>query len=214
MFEVFDDGKLRVRSPLHSQLEGSQIKALDCVVAVNGNARYPEVLLHACFTDVPAELKLQRDLNNHVSQREGEREYSKSARPRRYLGASIPYCFNVSKHQDCPTGDQLKVLTHIAARLEKELTEERSGMVSTTQVEPLFDLIHGIPGAGKSRVIAWICELFTDVLGWTSGNQFVGLAVQNTMAASIGGSTVHHWGSIGFGDRRSEEKEDGATQRR
>ena len=78
-------------------------------------------------------------------------------------------------------------------------------MVSTTQVEPLFDLIHGIPGAGKSRVIAWICELFTDVLGWTSGNQFICLAVQNTMAASIGGSTIHHWGNIPFRDERGNE---------
>ena len=110
-----------------------------------------------------------------------------------------------NRQQDCPTGDQLEVPSHIAARLEKELTEERSGMVSTTQVEPLFDSIHGIPGAGKSRVIAWICELFTDVLGWTSGNQFVCLAVQNTMAASINGSTIHHWGNIPFRDEKGNE---------
>ena len=62
------------------------------------------------------------------------------------------------------------MLTHIATRVEKELTEERAEMVSATSDEPLFDLVHGIPGAGKSRVIAWICELFTDVLGWTNGN--------------------------------------------
>ena len=40
------------------------------------------------------------------------------------------YLFSHNRqHQDCPAGDQLKVLTHIAIRLEKELTEERSGMV-------------------------------------------------------------------------------------
>ena len=77
-------------------------------------------------------------------------------------------------------------------------------MVSSTHDEPLFDLIHGIPGAGKSKVIAWICELFTDVLGWTSGNQFVCLAVQNSMAANIGGSTIHHWGSIPFMDEKGK----------
>ena len=75
-------------------------------------------------------------------------------------------------------------------------------MVSTTRCEPLFDLIHGIPGAGKSMVIAWICELFTDVLGWTSGNQLICLAVQHTMAANIGGSTIHHWGNIPFRDEK------------
>ena len=97
------------------------------------------------------------------------------------------------------------MLSHITARVEKELTEERSDMVSTTHCEPLFDLIHGIPGAGKSKVIAWICELFTDVLGWTSGNQFICLAVQNTMAANIGGSTIHHWGNIPFRDEKGNE---------
>ena len=78
-------------------------------------------------------------------------------------------------------------------------------MVSITQDEPLFDLIHGIPGAGKSKVIAWICELFTDVLGWTGGNQFICLAVQNTMAANIGGSTIHHWGNVPFRDEKGKE---------
>ena len=106
--------------------------------------------------------------------------------------------YKMCRRQDCPTEGQLKALSHVAARLEKELTEERSGLVATTADEPLFDLIHGIPGAGKSRVIAWICELFTDILGWTNGIQFVCLAVQNTMAADIGGSTIHHWGSIAW----------------
>ena len=94
------------------------------------------------------------------------------------------------------------MLTHIASRVEKELTEERAGLVSATADEPYFDLIHGIPGAGKSRVIAWICELFTDILSWCNQNQFVCLAVQNTMAASIGGSTIHHWGNIPFRDEK------------
>ena len=90
------------------------------------------------------------------------------------------------------------MLEHVAERVEKEMTEERSDMVASTGYDPIFNLIHGIPGAGKSKVIAWICELFTDVLGWESGTQFVCLAVQNTMAASIGGYTIHHWASIPF----------------
>lgn len=78
-------------------------------------------------------------------------------------------------------------------------------MVSSTQAEPIFDVIHGLPGTGKSKVIAWICELFMDVLGWESGNQFVCLAIQNTMAANIAGHTIHHWGSIPFRDEKGKE---------
>ena len=62
-----DDGKLRVRDPLHTLFKASQVKALDWVIAVNDNASDPQALLHACVTDVPVELKLQRDLENHMS---------------------------------------------------------------------------------------------------------------------------------------------------
>ena len=53
-------------------------------------------------------------------------------------------------------------------------------------------------GTGKSLVIAWVQRLFVDVLGWTSGVQFMCLAFQNTMAGSIGGATVHSWAGISF----------------
>ena len=64
MFKVSDDDKLRVRDPLHKQFEGSKIKALDYVIKANGvgDDMDPEALLHACVTDVPVKLKLQRDL--------------------------------------------------------------------------------------------------------------------------------------------------------
>ena len=97
------------------------------------------------------------------------------------------------------------MLSHIIARVERELEEERSGMVSTTQDEPIFQVIQGLPGTGKSKVIAWTRELFTDVLGWERGNQFVCLAVQNTMASNIDGYTIHHWGSISFRDEKGRE---------
>ena len=94
------------------------------------------------------------------------------------------------------------------------MIEERSDMASSTKCEPLFDLIHGVPGAGKSKVIGWICELFTDVLGWESGTQFVCLAVQNTMAANIGGHTIHHWGGIPFRDEEGNAKGGGGGGKR
>ena len=61
MFEVTDDGKLRVRSPLHEQLEGLRVKALDRVTAVNSNGGDPQALLQACVNEGPADIKLQRD---------------------------------------------------------------------------------------------------------------------------------------------------------
>ena len=121
---------------------------------------------------------------------------------------------NNHRRQDCPTGEQLRVLEHITQRVEREMTEERSGMVASTACEPIFDLIHGIPGAGKSKVIAWICELFTDVLGWESGTQFICLAVQNTMAANIGGRTIHHWANIPFRDEKGNTKGGGGGGKR
>ena len=50
MFAI-DNGKLRVLDPVHKQFKGSQVKALDYVVAVNGKAMDPQDLLNACVTD-------------------------------------------------------------------------------------------------------------------------------------------------------------------
>ena len=69
MFKVSDDAKLRVRHPLHKQFGGSNVKALDYVLKVNGNGHDmdPEALLHACVNKVDSiELTLQRDLGNNV----------------------------------------------------------------------------------------------------------------------------------------------------
>ena len=63
MLEVTDDGKLRVRSPLHEQLEGLRVKALDRVTAVNSNGGDPQALLQACVNEGPADIKLQRGHN-------------------------------------------------------------------------------------------------------------------------------------------------------
>ena len=60
MFEI-DNNKLRVIDPVHKQFKGSQVKALDYVVAVNGRAMDPQDLLNACVSDEDVELKLRRD---------------------------------------------------------------------------------------------------------------------------------------------------------
>ena len=92
----------------------------------------------------------------------------------------------------------------MAARVKHEWVEESAGLVASSVHDPLFELVHGLPGTGKSKVIAWIRELFTEVLGWSHGNQFVCLAFQNTMAANIDGSTIHSWADVPFQDAGAE----------
>ena len=83
------------------------------------------------------------------------------------------------------------------------------GEVNTKNAEPLLDLVHGLPGTGKSAVIKWMRRLMEDGLGWEHGVQFVCLAFQNAMAAQINGYTIHHSSGIpvrsedeaGTGDR-------------
>jgi len=45
-------------------------------------------------------------------------------------------------------------------------------------------------------VHAWIRSFFEDVLGWEHGREFVCIASMNTMAALIGGYTIHTWGDV------------------
>ena len=61
MFEVSDD-KLRVKSLRHTAVDGSQVKASDRVVSVDGVAHdSPEGLLMAGAAGKPIVLQLQRD---------------------------------------------------------------------------------------------------------------------------------------------------------
>ena len=78
--------------------------------------------------------------------------------------------------------------------LEEE--ELHFNAVNEAVAEPMRALIHGFPGAGKSKVIHWLRDLFETVLGWQHGVEFVCLAPLNTMAALIKGNTLHSWGEI------------------
>ena len=131
---------------------------------------------------------------------------------RPYAGATAPRasCYSTTAHiginewihtiQDDadarPNAEQLALLKHIVQRIQVEISEERAGTKAATTHEPIFDLVHGIPGAGKSKVISWLRELFEQVIGWSHGVQFVCLAFQNSMAAHIDGQTIHHWSGI------------------
>ena len=62
--------------------------------------------------------------------------------------------------------------------------------------EPLRCCLLGIPGAGKSTCSNYMRRFFETCLKWEDGVQFQFLASQNTMAALIGGQTLHTWGQI------------------
>ena len=85
-----------------------------------------------------------------------------------------------------PTGEQEEVLRAVVARVREEASEEQRAVPWQEASEPLFQLLHGVPGSGKSEVLQWIREVFETALGWKHGTQFVYLAVQNLMAAQIG----------------------------
>ena len=95
-----------------------------------------------------------------------------------------------------PNAEQKLFLGHFMQRLKLEMVEQRQRSSGSTSHEPLLDIVHGFPGTGKSKIIAWMRELMEKGLGWNHGTQFVCLAFQNAMAAQINGFTIHHWSGI------------------
>ena len=67
-------------------------------------------------------------------------------------------------------------------------------------------MIHGLPGAGKSEVIKWARGFFEEVLGWRHGREFVCMASMNTMAALIGGMTIHSFGGVPFNTDNAQQQ--------
>ena len=96
-----------------------------------------------------------------------------------------------------PTAKQYDVIAAVVGRILLEADEEQRDVKrGNTSGNPLCDMVHGVPGCGKSEVMRWLREAFEDVLGWKHGIQFVFLAFQNLTAAQLGGDTIHHWSGI------------------
>ena len=101
-----------------------------------------------------------------------------------------------------PTGEQTRFLEYAIARCQTEHDElmnwhapkRKHGIKDLT--EPSRCALLGIPGAGKSLCLSLLRDFFENVLGWRHGVQFQFLSAQNSMAALIGGNTVHSWGVI------------------
>ena len=104
-----------------------------------------------------------------------------------------------------PNKQQWQVLNLVHQRCLYEQREEVSHSINKAPAEghqePLFRLIHGLPGSGKSQLLKWIQTYFEEVCHWKNGVQFQFLAPLNGMAVSISGQTVHSWGGISFQNR-------------
>ena len=112
-----------------------------------------------------------------------------------------------------PNGEQKKFLSCVVDRCKQEHRSlgvpvpHRGGRKKQTlKDEPLRCCLMGIPGAGKSTCIEYVRRLFEECLGWEDGVQFQFLASQNTMAALIGGQTLHSWGGIPINATQASDK--------
>ncbi len=103
---------------------------------------------------------------------------------------------DMGERQFRPDDKQMTILRTVAGRCLTEATEERSEHTAAFVSEPERILVHGLPGSGKSAVIGWLRELFEKVLKWRSGTEFQCAAPMNSMAALIGGTTVHKLGHL------------------
>lgn len=107
--------------------------------------------------------------------------------------------------------EQLLYLRKVARRLQTEAMEDFQNTPQGLRSEPRRITLVAGPGTGKSQCIKWTAKLFGDVLGWEMGVQYQVLAAQNSMAALVGGATIHSWGCIPMlqdGNQSTGENED------
>ena len=98
------------------------------------------------------------------------------------------------KNKKTPSEEQLVCIQKIVDRCLHESKEH--GRNQEFRSEPLRMVLHGVPGAGKTQTLLWIRRFFEDVCKWTHGIEFVFCTSQNTMAALIGGVTLHSFFKI------------------
>ena len=107
-----------------------------------------------------------------------------------------------------PTAEQMHILRSVQRRVLCEIRLAKMGEDlprDTNFEEPMRGFIHGEPGTGKSKLIAWIRSMFEDGMGWTHGVHFLFVAVQNRVAFAMGGSTLHAGGDVRVGEQGSQK---------
>ena len=105
-----------------------------------------------------------------------------------------------------PTPEQGAFLDAVIGRCREESRAFKSTANEAFHNEPLRCCLFGIPGAGKSKCLKLVRRFFEECLAWEDGVQFQYLASQNTMAALVGGATVHSWSTIPVNATDAAEK--------
>ena len=62
--------------------------------------------------------------------------------------------------------------------------------------QPMCHLIHGLPGAGKSKLLQWLQSYWETVWKYERGIHFAFVAYSNSMADNINGFTMHSFFSL------------------
>ena len=113
-----------------------------------------------------------------------------------------------------PTAKQREILLTVHLRRKYEYFLEQgltlSADIAYLSSTPLYRLIHGLPGAGKSQVLLWLRSYFEEVWHWKHRDQFVFLTSMNSMADNIGGFTMHSYFAISFMGPRCQRINSGA----
>ena len=105
-----------------------------------------------------------------------------------------------NQSEKTPYDLQWKALDAVHRRCIVEHTEVETMSDDTSQ--PLFRMVHGLPGSGKTQLMHWIRDYLDTVWHMREDVHFKFLAPQNTMAANIGGATIHSFGEIQFKDKK------------
>ena len=65
---------------------------------------------------------------------------------------------DICGRHEAPNSEQRQILETFVLRMKREKLEELV-QHERQQIDPLFNMIHGHTGTGKSRVITWLREL-------------------------------------------------------
>ena len=71
---------------------------------------------------------------------------------------------SLEERDEPPTPEHKAFLETILRRLAVEARSEQARATQEEDGEPLFHMVHGVPGAGKSKLIQWLRESFQQVL--------------------------------------------------
>ena len=171
---------------------------------------WPEVQLRLAHSTLDPATRVAGNRRKQKPRRGGQKQFHPAAHQQRaYVNWSNSNADSWLAAEEAkaepPTAEQRVFLRAIITRCQRERGELASASKQDLS-EPMRACLFGIPGAGKSHCIKLVRRFFEECLKWEDGVQFKFLASQNTMAALIGGATVHTWGVIPVSAMDAESK--------